>query len=80
MYLTACSVASEMVAPAGNFLLGLYNADTYVTKDCLFYEPVWFSEETKRYIEQLDPPSTFIKDISKVARNNDIFKEACASP
>jgi hypothetical protein len=77
MFLTGCSIATQMVAPVGNFALGLYNADTYITKDCAWYEPVWFSAETKRYIEQLDPPSAFVKDIAKVARNNDLSKELC---
>ena len=43
LFLTGCSIAYELVAPVANFGLGLYNADTYVTKDCQWYEPVWFS-------------------------------------
>ena len=68
---------SELAAPAANFGLGLYNADTYYSKECAWYEPVWFSKETKEWIKKAIPPPGAIKDLSKVARNNDIFKEVC---
>lgn len=79
-FLTGCSslgMLSELAAPAANFGLGLYNADTYYSKECAWYEPVWFSKETKKWIKKAIPPSGVIKDLSKVARNNDIFKEVC---
>ena len=74
---TGCSIAYDLVAPVANFGLGLYNADTYVTKDCQWYEPVWFSPEMKDWIKNNNPPSEGIKDLAKVARNNDLFKEVC---
>lgn len=66
-----------MIAPTGNFLLGLYNADTYYSKECAWYEPVYFSAETKQWIVESRPNSMAVKDFAKVAKNNDIFKEVC---
>ena len=41
-FLTGCSTAilSELAAPVANFGLGLYNADTYYSKECAWYEQV----------------------------------------
>jgi hypothetical protein len=66
-----------MIAPIGNFALGLYNADTYVTKDCMWYERVGFSDDTKKWIKESKPPEFVVKDLRQVARNNDIYKEVC---
>ena len=78
MFLTGCSsILTEMAAPAANFGLGLYNADSYYSKECLWYEPVQFSAETKEWITKNSPPGIVVKDIAKVARNNDIHKEVC---
>jgi hypothetical protein len=75
--LTGCSIAYDLVAPVANFGLGLYNADTYVTKDCQWYEPVWFSKETKEWLKKADPPPVVISDIGKVSYNNDLALELC---
>lgn len=68
-----------MIAPAGNFLLGLYNADTYYSKECAWYEPVWFSPETKEWIKQNHPSQVTISDLAKIAKNNDVFKQVCVN-
>ena len=77
MSLTGCSILPQMAAPMATFGLGLYNADSYYSKECLWYEPVWFSPEMKDWIKNNNPPSEGIKDLAKVARNNDLFKEVC---
>lgn len=75
--LTGCSILTELVAPVANFGLGLYNADTYVTKDCQWYEPVRFSKETKEWIKKAKPPEVVISDLGKVSYNNDLALELC---
>jgi hypothetical protein len=80
VYLTlllGCSIAAELIAPVANFGLGLYNADSYYSNECAWYEPVWFSDETKEWIRESKPNKGSIEDLAKVARNNDIFKEVC---
>ena len=77
MCLTGCSIAYDLVAPVANFGLGLYNADTYVTKDCQWYEPVWFSKETKEWLKKVNPPPVVISDLGKVSYNNDLALELC---
>ena len=80
MCLTGCSglgMLSELAAPVANFGLGLYNADTYVTKDCQWYEPVWFSKETKEWLKKVNPPPVVISDLGKVSYNNDLALELC---
>ena len=79
MFLTGCSVGilSELVAPVTNFGLGLYNADTYYSKECAWYEEVNFAATTKAWIIESKPDPVALKDFAKVARNNDIFKEVC---
>ena len=76
-FLTGCSVATELIAPVTNFGLGLYNADTYYSKECAWYEPVWFSSEMKGWLRENNPPPEGVKDLAKVARNNDFYKEVC---
>ena len=77
LVLTGCSIAYDLVAPVANFGLGLYNADTYVTKDCQWYEPVWFSKETKEWLKKVNPPPVVISDLGKVSYNNDLALELC---
>ena len=72
-----CSIATEMIAPAGNFLLGLYNADNYYSKECSWYEEVRFEADTKTWLIENSAPKVVLEDIAKVARNNDLFKEVC---
>jgi len=77
MSLTACSMVGELVAPTANFALGLYNADTYYSKECAWYEEIKLDPATKQWLTDNNPPKIVITDLSKVARNNDIYKEVC---
>ena len=78
-FLTGCSVGmlSELLAPVTHFGLGLYNADTYYSKECAWYEEIKLTQETKQWLTESKPPEGVIKDLAKVARNNDIYKEVC---
>ena len=62
MSLTGCSILPQMAAPTANFGLGLYNADSYYSKECLWYEPVQLSAETKEWITKNN-----LKDLAKIA-------------
>ena len=66
-----------MIAPTANFGLGLYKAYSYYSKECIWYEPVQFTQETKEWISKNSPPGVVVKDIAKVARNNDLYSEVC---
>ena len=77
MFLTGCSVLTEMIAPIANFGLGLYNADTYYTKECAWYEPVRFNAKTKLWIVESKPNSDTVRELAQISRNNDIFEEVC---
>jgi len=77
--LTGCSTAilSELAAPVANFGLGLYNADTYYSKECAWYEEVKMSQDTKQWLLQNNPPPIVSEDLAQVAKNNDIYKQVC---
>lgn len=77
MSLTGCSTLATLLPAVGSFALGMYDADTYYSKECAWYEPVWFSKETKEWIKKAKPDPVALKDFAKVARNNDLFKEVC---
>ena len=79
MFSAGCSILPEMVAPVANFALGLYDADDYYSKECLWYDEVRLNEDTKEWFKDNNPPGGVIKDLATVARNNDIFKEVCPS-
>ena len=78
-FLTGCSasILSELAAPVANFGLGLYNADTYYSKECAWYEEIKLTQSTKQWLTESKPPEGVVKDLAKVARNNDIYKEVC---
>ena len=78
-FLTGCSAGllTELVAPVTNFGLGLYNADTYYSKECAWYEEIKLTPATKQWLTDSKPPAGVVKDLAKVARNNDIYKEVC---
>jgi len=80
--LTGCSVGllTELVAPVTNFGLGLYNADTYYSKECAWYEEIKLTQSTKQWLSDSKPPEGVVKDLAKVARNNDIYREVCDPP
>ena len=79
MFLTGCSTAilSELAAPVANFGLGLYNADTYYSKECAWYEEVRLTQDTKQWLLQNNPPEIVSQDLAQVAKNNDIYKQVC---
>ena len=77
MCLPGCSLVTELIAPTANFAMGLYNADTYYSKECAWYELIEFSEEMKAWLSANTPPPAGIQDLAKVARNNDLYKEVC---
>jgi hypothetical protein len=79
MFLAGCSILPEMVAPVANFAIGLYNADDYYSKECLWYDEVRLNDDTKKWFKDNNPPEVVIKDLAAVARNNDMFKEVCPS-
>ena len=78
-FLTGCSasILTELVAPVTNFGLGLYNADTYYSKECAWYEEIKLTQSTKQWLSDSKPPEGVVKDLAKVARNNDIYREVC---
>ena len=82
MFLTGCSasILTELVAPVTNFGLGLYNADTYYSKECAWYEEIKLTQSTKQWLSDSKPPEGVVKDLAKVARNNDIYREVCDPP
>ena len=81
MFWTGCSVGilSELAAQVANFVLGLYIADTYYSKECAWYEEIKLTQSTKQWLTDNNPPEGVVKDLAKVARNNDIYKEVCDS-
>ena len=72
-----CSIATQMIAPVANFAIGLYNADDYYSKECLWYNEVKLNDDTKKWLLESNPPEGVSKDLSTVSRNNDIYKEVC---
>ena len=81
-FLTGCSagVLTELIAPVTNFGLGLYNADTYYSKECAWYEEIKLTQSTKQWLTDNKPSEGVVKDLAKVARNNDIYREVCDPP
>tara|TARA_Y100000296_G_C5021490_1_gene180065 strand:- start:136 stop:378 length:243 start_codon:yes stop_codon:yes gene_type:complete len=77
MFLTGCSILPELIAPAANFALGLYNADTYYSKECAWYEEIKFSNDTKEWIKKNQPSESTVRDFAKIAKNNDIYRKVC---
>ena len=72
-----CSIATQMIAPVANFAIGLYNADDYYSKECLWYNEVKLNDDTKKWLLESNPPEGVSKDLAMVSRNNDIYKEVC---
>ena len=77
MFSMGCSILPELAAPMANFAIGLYNADDYYSKECLWYDEVKLNEKTKKWLIESNPPEVVSKDLSTVSRNNDIYKEVC---
>ena len=72
-----CSVVVEMLPSVANFAIGLYNADDYYSKECLWYNEVKLNDDTKKWLLESNPPEGVSKDLSTVSRNNDLYKEVC---
>jgi len=77
MFLMGCNIATQMVAPVANFAIGLYNADDYYSKECLWYNEVKLNDDTKKWLIDSKPPEGVSKDLATIAKNNDIYKEVC---
>jgi len=72
-----CSIATQMIAPVANFAIGLYNADDYYSKECLWYNEVKLNDDTKKWLLESNPPEGVSKDLAVISKNNDIYKEVC---
>jgi|TARA_R110000751_G_scaffold49754_1_gene110589 hypothetical protein len=68
---------AQLVPSVANFALGFYDANDYYSKECLWYDEVKLNDETKKWLLENNPPEVVSKDLSQVARNNDIYKEVC---
>ena len=77
-FLTGCSFPlMELIPPAANFALGFYDHNDYYSKECLWYDEIKLNDGTKKWLLESNPPEIVSKDLSKVSRNNDIYKEVC---
>ena len=74
--LTGCSTVPYVIS-AADFALNLWDRNNYYSQECLWYEPVQFEENTKTWIKQNNPDASQIRDLEQIARNNDLFREAC---
>ena len=79
MFLTGCSSFPivELIPPAFNFALGFYDHNDYYSKECLWYNEIKLNDDTKKWLLESNPPEIVSKDLSKVSRNNDIYREVC---
>ena len=77
MLSTGCSILPEVVAPAANFAIGFYDHNDYYSKECLWYDEIKLNDDTKKWLLESNPPEIVSEDLSKVSRNNDIYKEVC---
>ena len=77
MFSMGCSIVTQMIAPVANFAIGLYNADDYYSKECLWYNEVKLNDDTKKWLLESNPPEGVSKDLATVSRNNDLYKEVC---
>jgi len=77
MFSMGCSIATQMIAPVANFAIGLYNADDYYSKECLWYNEVKLNDDTKKWLLESNPPEGVSKDLAVISKNNDIYKEVC---
>ena len=79
MFSMGCSAIPlvELVAPLANFAIGFYDSNDYYSKECLWYDEIKLNDETKKWLIDNKPPEIVSQDLSKVSRNNDIYKEVC---
>ena len=74
---TGCSFIVELIPPVFNFALGFYDHNDYYSKECLWYDEIRLNDDTKKWLLESNPPEIVSEDLSKVSRNNDIYKEVC---
>ena len=75
---TGCSFPlMELVPPVANFALGFYDHNDYYSKECLWYDEIKLNDDTKKWLLESSPPEIVSEDLSKVSRNNDIYREVC---
>ena len=67
----------ELIPPVVNFGLGFYDHNDYYSKECLWYDEIKLNDATKKWLLDSNPPEIVSKDLSKVSRNNDIYREVC---
>ena len=78
MFSMGCSLPLvELIPPVFNFALGFYDHNDYYSKECLWYDEIKLNDETKKWLLESNPPKVVSKDLSKVSRNNDIYREVC---
>ncbi len=75
---TGCSFPIvELIPPVFNFALGFYDHNDYYSKECLWYDEIKLNDDTKKWLLESNPPEIVSEDLSKVSRNNDIYREVC---
>ena len=67
----------ELIPPVFNFALGFYDHNDYYSKECLWYDEIKLNDDTKKWLLESNPPEIVSEDLSKVSRNNDIYREVC---
>jgi len=78
MFSTGCSFPIvELIPPVFNFALGFYDHNDYYSKECLWYDEIKLNDDTKKWLLESSPPEIVSEDLSKVSRNNDIYREVC---
>ena len=78
MFSTGCSFPIvELIPPVFNFALGFYDHNDYYSKECLWYDEIKLNDDTKKWLLESNPPEIVSEDLSKVSRNNDIYREVC---
>ena len=78
MFSMGCSsILTQLIPPLANAVIGFYDANDYYSKECLWYDEVKLNDETKKWLLESNPPEIVSEDLSKVSRNNDIYKEVC---
>ena len=75
---TGCSsILTQLIPPLVNAAIGFYDANDYYSKECLWYDEVKLNDETIKWLLEINPPEIVGKDLSQVAKNNDLYKEGC---
>ena len=77
MFSTGCSgfPIVELIPPVFNFALGFYDHNDYYSKECLWYDEIKLNDDTKKWLLESNPPEIVSEGLSKVSRNNDIYRE-----